>query len=70
MFDEFTMTNPRQLAEFVGFTESEVKELCCQYGMDFEEAKRWYDGYRFEKLKHVYNPRSIVCAMLSRFKGQ
>lgn len=65
MFDEFSMTNPKQLAEFVGFTESEVKELCCQYGMDFEETKRWYDGYRFENLEHVYNPRSVVSAMLS-----
>lgn len=66
MFDEFSMTNPKQLAEFVGFTESEVKELCCQYGMDFEETKRWYDGYRFENLEHVYSPRSVVSAMLSR----
>ena len=66
MFDEFSMTNPKQLAEFVGFTESEVRELCCQYGMDFEETKRWYDGYRFENLEHVYSPRSVVSAMLSR----
>ncbi|MCI7099285.1 MAG: AAA family ATPase, partial [Lachnospiraceae bacterium] len=51
MFDEFSMTNPKQLAEFVGFTESEVEDLCCQYGMDFEETKRWYDGYRFENLE-------------------
>ena len=66
MFDEFSMTNPKQLAEFVGFTESEVEDLCCQYGMDFEETKRWYDGYRFENLEHVYSPRSVVSAMLSR----
>lgn len=65
MFDEFSMTNPKQLAEFVGFTESEVKELCYRYGMDFGETKRWYDGYRFENLEHVYNPRSVVSAMLS-----
>ncbi|MCI7099343.1 MAG: ATP-binding protein, partial [Lachnospiraceae bacterium] len=51
---------------FVGFTESEVEDLCCQYGMDFEETKRWYDGYRFENLEHVYSPRSVVSAMLSR----
>ena len=65
-FDEFPMTNPKQLAEFVGFTESEVEDLCCQYGMDFEETKRWYDGYRFENLEHVYSPRSVVSVMLSR----
>ena len=46
MFDEFSMTNPKQLAEFVGFTETEVRELCTRYEMDFEETRRWYDGYR------------------------
>ena len=66
MFDEFSMTNPRQLAEFVGFTESEVKSLCRRYDMDFEETKRWYDGYRFGNLEHIYSPRSVVSAMLSR----
>ena len=66
MFDEFSMTNPKQLAEFTGFTETEVKELCDRYGMDFEETKRWYDGYHFENVDHVYSPRSVVSAMLSR----
>lgn len=66
MFDEFSMTNPKQLAEFVGFTETEVRELCTQYNMDFDETKRWYDGYRFENVDHVYSPRSVVSAMLSR----
>lgn len=63
IFDEFSMTDPKKLARFVGFTEEEVKRLCESYGMDFEEAKRWYDGYRFRKLDHVYNPKSIVDAM-------
>ena len=27
-FDEFTMTSPAMLAEYVGFTEEEVKGLC------------------------------------------
>lgn len=66
MFDEFSMTNPKQLSEFVGFTEPEVKELCKKYNMDFEETKRWYDGYHFENLKHIYSPRSVVSAMLSK----
>lgn len=66
MFDEFSMTNPKQLAEFVGFTESEVKELCYRYRMDFGETKRWYDGYCFENADHIYSPRSVVSAMLSR----
>ena len=64
IFDEFSMTDPKRLAEFVGFTEHEVRELCQRYSMDFEEAKCWYDGYRFRKMEHVYNPKSIVDAML------
>ncbi len=65
MFDEYSMTNPEYFAEFVGFTEAEVKELCRQYGMDFDITRQWYDGYCFEKSKHIYSPRSVVRAMLS-----
>lgn len=69
MFDEYTMANPRQLAEYTGFTEKEVETLCRQYDMDFSEAKRWYDGYRLtgaSGVKHqIYSPRSVVSAMLA-----
>jgi hypothetical protein len=63
-FDEFTMTSPAMLAEYVGFTEKEVKGFCKEYGMDFEEARRWYDGYAFPRISHVYSPNSVVKAML------
>lgn len=63
-FREFTMVNPKQLSEYIGFTEQEVKELCNAYQMDFKETARWYDGYSFRKIKHVYNPNSVVNAML------
>ncbi len=66
MFDEYSMTSPKQLAEYVGFTQKEVQILCKQYKMNFEEGKRWYDGYRFNKGVHIYNPRSVVSAMLSK----
>lgn len=65
MFTEFSMTNPRQLAEFVGFTESEVAELCEKYGRSLEEIKEWYDGYRFDTELSVYSPKSVVEAVLS-----
>lgn len=65
MFSEFSMTNPRRLAQYVGFTEYEVRELCDKYRMDFGEAKRWYDGYWFRRASHVYNPKSVVDAMLN-----
>lgn len=63
IFYEYSMTDSKRLAEFVGFTEQEVMELCNKYEMDFEEARHWYDGYRFKRIKHVYNPKSIVDAM-------
>ena len=63
-FKEYTMVSPDQLTEFVGFTEDEVKALCQRFDMDFEECKRWYDGYSFETQKSVYNPNSVVEAML------
>lgn len=66
MFDEYSMTNPRQLAEYVGFTENEVKSLCEQFNMSFAETSQWYDGYCFKGNLHIYSPRSVVSAMLSR----
>ena len=32
--------------------------------MDFTEASSWYDGYQFKKYRHVYNPKSVVEAMI------
>ncbi len=64
IFKEFSMTNPKGLAKFVGFTEEEVVRLCDEFDMDFREAQKWYDGYKFKKAAHVYNPKSIVDAML------
>lgn len=59
-FDEFTMINPQPLEEYVGFTEREVYDLYYEYNMDFEEAKRWYDGYQMGDNIHIYNPKSVV----------
>lgn len=66
IFEEFSMTAPKKLAKYVGFTEEEVQSLCQQYHMDFEETKRWYDGYRLGDTAHVYNPKSVVDAMLNQ----
>ena len=65
MFDEFSMTNPGPLASFVGFTDQEVKKLCNDHQMDYEEMRRTYDGYCFEGTTHVYSPRSVVSAILT-----
>lgn len=64
MFMEFSMEDPLDLAEFVGFTDNEVAELCNRYDMDFDECKSWYNGYYFKNCGAVYNPNSIVRSML------
>lgn len=63
MFWEFSMTDQFEFEEYTGFTEKEVKELCERYHMDFAETGNWYDGYRFRRIHHIYNPRSVVAAM-------
>lgn len=65
MFSEFSMMNPRHLAEYVGFTQTEVESLCEQYRMNPGELKEWYDGYHFGQAESVYNPKSVVEAVLS-----
>ncbi len=73
MFSEYSMTNPRELAPYFGFTEDEVQTLCEQHDMSFEEAKAWYDGYELVEIKKggktdlhsMYSPKSVVDAMLS-----
>ena len=56
------MLSPGPLAPYIGFTEDEVKALCKKYDKDFDEVKRWYDGYQLGDL-HVYNPNAVVCLM-------
>ena len=69
MFDEYSITNPYEFAEFVGFTEEEVKELCNQYQMDFDIMKNWYDGYIFSNNLHIYNPKSVVDSICRKSFG-
>ena len=62
-FREYTMLSPRRLAEYVGFTEPEVRRLCEEHHMDFAEARHWYDGYSFPQLESVYSPNSVMEAV-------
>lgn len=63
-FDEFTMLSPGSLAQFIGFTEDEVRSLAATYHQDFDKVKRWYDGYLLKDYE-VYNPRAVVSVMLN-----
>jgi hypothetical protein len=62
MFREFTMVGAGRLSEFVGFTATETVQLCIENGIDFEECKRWYDGYNLNGIE-IYSPNSIVEAI-------
>ena len=72
MFTEYSMLNPRDMAEYFGFTEDEVRSLCIRYNRNFQEAQAWYDGYELvtlegndKKTYAMYSPKSVVDAMLS-----
>lgn len=65
-FDEFTMLDPFDFAEYVGFTEEEVVDRCAEKGMDYEEIKAWYNGYDFPGVGAVYNPYSVMNALKLR----
>ena len=66
MFDEYTMRDSWSLAEFVGFTADEVRDLCDKYSVDFEKCKRWYDGYNINGIE-TYSPESIVSTIRRKY---
>lgn len=63
VFREYTMIDSRPLESYFGFTEKEVQKLCKKYKVDFDETKRWYDGYRIVKEFSIYNPTAVVQCM-------
>lgn len=63
-FNEYTMLSAGKLSPYIGFTEEEVKALAIQYDQDYDEVKRWYDGYTLGK-EHLYNPKAVVSIMLN-----
>ena len=76
-FKEYTILDAGVLSEFVGFTGDEVRALCENYQIDFDECRRWYDGYVLTKMPkdiektepevyEVYNPESVVRCMEDR----
>ena len=61
-FKEFTMLDAEDMAPFMGFTVDEVKALTDKNNMDFEEIKRWYDGYSLNGIE-LYSPKSVITAI-------
>ena len=61
-FREYTILNSGKLAEYVGFTDKDVRNLCNKYDMNYDECRKWYDGY-YQHGIEIYNPESVVRSM-------
>ena len=59
IFKEFSMLDPGPFAEYFGFTEEEVQDLCKKYGIDYGKTREWYDGYLIGDV-HIYNPQAVT----------
>lgn len=66
MFDEYTMLNDSFFEEYFGFTEEEVEALCKkQSKLSLNEIAEWYNGYIADDGGRIYNPRSMVLALIN-----
>lgn len=66
-FIEYSMVQPRQMSSFFGFTKDEVRTLAGKYGMESDELEKWYDGYQIGDEPSMFNPNSVMQAVLSRW---
>ena len=65
-FRQFTMLKPSVFAPYLGFLESEVRQLCEKRSMDFDRCAAMYDGYVFSGVGHVFNPNSVILSLENR----
>ena len=72
MFMEYTMISEEKFSDSFGFTDSEVDELYKRYKKNTEQIKvsreglrAWYNGYHTFRGESVYNPRSVVFALMN-----
>lgn len=76
MFWEYTMASETKYNEYFGFTDSEVDQLYEKYTRNTreihisrEDLKEWYDGYTTKSGERIYNPRSVVLALINNNIG-
>ena len=62
-FIEYSMVEPRKMAQYFGFTKDEVRCLAEKHEMDFDEMEKWYDGYQIGDELSMFNPNSVVQAI-------
>ena len=72
MFMEYTMISEAKFSKAFGFTDSEVDDLYHRYlknttnvNVSREGLRLWYNGYHTYTGESVYNPRSVVFALLN-----
>lgn len=65
-FDEYSMVDPSVLAPYFGFTPKEISDLAERYSFNLDELKQWYDGYHIGDKLSIYNPYSVVKAILRK----
>ena len=63
-FNEYSVIDPAFLAPCFGFTKDEVQTLAEQHNVSVEDLKMWYDGYNIGREKSIYNPYSVMKAIL------
>ncbi|MDO5416564.1 MAG: AAA family ATPase, partial [Lachnospiraceae bacterium] len=72
MFAEYNMATMERYSSYFGFTEKEVDMLYGRYlencrnpKVTREGLRLWYDGYCTASGEKIYNPRSVVFALLN-----
>ena len=60
------MTDQKAFEEYTGFTENEVRTLCVQFDMDFEETRNWYD---VQAESPSYRQVQYTSGLLEDFSG-
>ena len=65
MYAEYSMANQAMFAQYTGFTQDDVAELCKKFDMPLQKMSEWYDGYKVGSYD-IYNPQSVVRAVSAR----
>ena len=60
-----------KFADKFGFTEEEVFQAVKDFKVatDFEQIRKWYNGYKFGKTEGIYNPWSVLSYILQPEEG-
>ena len=60
-----------EFSDKFGFTESETKQILFDFKVptEYEQIKKWYNGYKFGDTNNIYNPWSILNYAVSHKNG-